>query len=181
MNIAKVISVEGLGGLHKMVARTSSNGLVLESLVDKKRIPAFATQKMTTLVDTGIFTTGEDTVPMQEVFQKIYDKENGGPCLSHKQPDAELKAYFKSVLPDYDEARVHTSVIKKVLNWYNILKTSGLLDETEEVVSEEDKIKAQNAKDFENNKKGNVMDTGSSVKTSQSKVKAAGVRKTGVA
>ena len=181
MNISKVTSIAGLGGLHKMVAQTKNNGLIVESLVDKKRTAAYATQKMTKLEDVAIYSTSDD-VPLKDVFQKIYDKEKGGECMSHKQPDAELKEYFKAAFPEYDQERVHTSDIKKVLNWYNILKASGLLDEKEEEQSEEERQKVKNANEFENSKKASLKDTNAKpVKTAQSKVKAAGVRKTGVA
>ena len=181
MNITRVISITGLGGLHKMVAQTKNNGLIVESLIDKKRTAAYATQRMTKLEDVEIYSTSEN-VSLKDVLKKIYEKENGGVCLSHKQPDAEIKSYFKAVFPEYDEARVHLSDIKKVLNWYNILKESGLLDEKEEEVSEEEKLKIKNANDFESSNKSNLNDNSSkSIKTAQSKVKAAGVRKTGVA
>ncbi len=38
-----------------------------------------------------------------------------------------MSAYFKQILPDYDEERVYPSDIKKVLNWYNTLQAKGLV------------------------------------------------------
>ncbi len=181
MNITKIISIPGLSGLYKMVAQTKNNGIIVESLVDKKRIPAYATQKMIKLDDVGIYTTGED-IALKDVLQKIYEKEKGGECISHKEADDKLKAYFKSVLPEYDEERVHTSVIKKVLSWYNILKVSGLLDETEETITEEDKLKIK-----ANEEKAGALKApkkkvaNKPLKTAGSKVGTQGVRKTGVA
>lgn len=181
MNITNVISISGVSGLHKMVAHAKNNGIIVESLIDKKRIPAYPTQKMTKLEDVGIYTTGED-MPLKEVFQKIYDKEKGGECMSHKQADAELRSYFKSVLAEYDEERVHVSDIKKVLNWYNILKGSGLLEEKEEELSEEDKIKLKANEEKANNAKQNSKSVNNKpLKTAGSKVATQGVRKTGVA
>ncbi len=181
MNISKIISIAGLGGLHKMIAQTKNNGLIVESLVDKKRIAAYPSQKMTKLEDVSMYSTG-DEVPLRTIFLNIYEKEKGGECMSSKQPDLELKAYFKSVFPEYDESRVHVSDIKKVLNWYTILKASGTMEEPEELLSEEEQMKIKNAKEIENSKKSNLKNTNSNqIKASQSKVKAAGVRKTGVA
>ena len=116
-----------------MVAQTKNNGLIVESLVDKKRIAAYPTQKMTKLEDVAIYSTSED-VPLKDVFKKIYDKENGGACLSHKSADNEILSYFKIAFPEFDQERVHLSDIKKVLNWYNVLKTNGALDEKDEEV-----------------------------------------------
>jgi hypothetical protein len=46
---------------------------------------------------------------------------------SHKEDNATLAAYFKEVLPDYDEERVYPSDIKKIVNWYNMLESKGLV------------------------------------------------------
>lgn len=179
MNISGIISIGGMSGLYKVVAQTK-NGLIVESLIDKKRVPAYATHKVSTLEDVSIYSTGDD-VPLKDVFQKIYDKEKGAPCIDHKSPDAELKNYFKSVFPEYDEDRVYVSDIKKVLNWYNLLQKEGLLEKAEEP-TEEEKLKLKTPADAANALKAKKKDTGSKpLKTAGSKVATQGVRKTGVA
>jgi hypothetical protein len=47
--------------------------------------------------------------------------------MSHKEDDAKLKAYFREILPEFDEDRVYTSDIKKILNWYNLLQPKGFV------------------------------------------------------
>jgi hypothetical protein len=42
-----------------------------------------------------------------------------------------LVAYFKEILPDYDDDRVYVSDIKKVLNWYNLLQAKGMVSKEE--------------------------------------------------
>ena len=42
------------------------------------------------------------------------------------------KEFFKTVLPDYDEDRVYTSHIKKILAWYKSLQDNDLLNFDEE-------------------------------------------------
>jgi len=74
MDLSGVISIAGMSGLYKVVAQTK-NGLIVESLTDKKRVPVYATNKVSTLDDVRIYSTGDD-VPLKEVLQKIYDKEN---------------------------------------------------------------------------------------------------------
>lgn len=179
MNISGIISITGLSGLHKVIAQTK-NGLIVESLIDKKRVPAYATHKVSTLEDVSIYSTADD-VPLKEVFQKIYDKEKGGVCIDYKAPDAELKKYFKTVFPEYDEERVYISDIKKVLNWYNILQKEGLLEQEPEQ-TEEEKLKVKTPIDTANALKSKKKDTSSKpLKTAGSKVATQGVRKTGVA
>jgi hypothetical protein len=83
--------------------------------------------------------THSEEKPLAEVMRNIAKKENNGPALSHKEDNAKLIAYFKEVLPDYDEDRVYPSDIKKVLNWYNVLQSKGL-------VSSEEPTKAKTSK-----------------------------------
>lgn len=71
--------------------------------------------------------TYEGEKPLSEVMQLIAVKENKGPAISHKEDNATLGAYFKEILPQYDEERVYPSDIKKVLNWYNMLQAKGLV------------------------------------------------------
>src|ERR1700749_2931681 len=140
MDLSGIISIAGMSGLYKVVAQTK-NGLIVESLTDKKRVPAYSTHKVSALEDVSIYSTGDD-VPLKDVLQKIYDKEKGAPCIDHKQAEAELKKYFKAVFPEYDEERVYVSDIKKVLSWYNLLQKDGLLDKKEES-AETDKPKVK--------------------------------------
>ncbi len=177
MDLSGLISIAGMSGLYKVIAQTK-NGLIVESLIDKKRVQAFSTHKISALEDVSIYSTGDD-VPLKDVFQKIYEKEKGGACIDHKSADAELKKYFKVAFAEYDEERVYVSDIKKVLNWYNSLQKDGLLEKKEE--TEADKQKVKTLADAKGAVK-TVKDTGpKSVKTASSKVKVQGVRKSGVA
>lgn len=176
MDLSGIISIAGMSGLYKVIAQTK-NGLIVESLIDKKRIPAYATHKVSALEDVSIYSTGDD-VPLKEVLQKIYDKEKGAPCIDHKTPDAELKKYFKSAFAEYDEERVYVSDIKKVVMWYNILQKEGLLEKKEESAEEKEKLKLAKEDAKPVIKKENVNKP---LKTAGSKVKVQGVRKSGVA
>ncbi len=178
MDLSGIISIAGMSGLYKVIAQ-SKNGLIVESLIDKKRIPAHSTSRISSLEDVSIFSTGDD-VSLKEVFQKIVDKENGAPCLSHKSADSEIKSYFKAVFAEYDEDRVYVSDIKKVLNWYNILQKEGLLTKKEED-KEEDKPKIKVPADTKTAAKKVKDVQAKPVKTASSKVKVQGIRKAGVA
>ncbi len=179
MDLTGIISITGMSGLYKVIAQTK-NGLIVESVLDKKRIPAYSTHKVSTLEDVSIYSTGDD-VPLKDVFQKIYDKEKGGACIDHKSPDADLKNYFKAAFPEYDEDRVYVSDIKKVLNWYNTLQKEGLLEKKEEP-TEEEKLKLKPGIDTAAALKTKKKDVSSKpLKTAGSKVATQGVRKTGVA
>lgn len=135
MDLSGIISVSGRPGLYKVVAQ-SKQSIILESLDNNKRIPAYSTDRISALEDISIYTYEED-VPLKEVYTKIAKKENGGAAISHKESVKQLTNYLEEVLPDYDQDRVYPSDIKKIFQWYNILQKSGLITLEEEEGKEE--------------------------------------------
>ena len=129
MDLTGIISISGKPGLYKVLTQTT-NSVIVQSLVDKRKFPAHASDKISSLEDISIYTAEED-VPLSEVLDKIFDKETGKACINHKSDPAELKAYLSEILPDYDEDRVYTSDMKKLFQWYNLLLTAGLLKKEE--------------------------------------------------
>ncbi len=130
-----ILAISGHSGLFKMVSNTK-NAIIVESLADKKRMPAYASSKISALEDIAIFTD-EGDVPLKDVFKNIIEKENGEKAISHKASGNELKAYMSKILPNYDEDRVYVSDMKKIFQWYNLLQEQDMLKETEEEKSEE--------------------------------------------
>ena len=124
MEFNKIISVAGKPGLFHAISQTKS-GFIVESLIDKKRFPIPSTNNVSLLENIAIYTY-EEEVPLLTVFKSMYEKTEGKEAISHKESGQKLTAYFSEVLPDYDEERVYTSNIKKVIQWYNLLVTSGL-------------------------------------------------------
>ena len=123
-----ILSISGKSGLYKLVSQ-GKNMLIVESLTDKKRMPAYGTDKMISLGDIAMYTD-EDDVPLQEVFLSIKKKENGQPIaldIKTATPD-ELRQYVGEVLPNFDRDRVHLSDIKKLIAWYNLLVANNLTD-----------------------------------------------------
>lgn len=126
MDLSEILSIAGKPGLFKVVAQTK-NGVVVESLLDGKRFTAFANERMSSLEEISIFTEDDD-IPLKEVFQKIYEKQDGEAAINHKSNNNELKAFFEEAVPDYDKARVYVSDIKKVVQWYNVLHKNEMLN-----------------------------------------------------
>ncbi|MDE5424299.1 DUF5606 domain-containing protein [Ancylomarina sp. DW003] len=124
-----ILAISGQPGLFKLVSNSKS-GFIVESLIDKKRMPAHATSKISALEDIAIFTE-EGDLQLQEVFKSIKEKEEGGQAINHKSSGNELKAYMREVLPNYDEDRVYVSDMKKIFQWYNILQENDMLIEVE--------------------------------------------------
>lgn len=135
MEFSKIIAVSGKPGLFQVVSQTKT-GLIVDSLVDKKRFPITSTQNVSLLENIAIYTYEED-VPLLNIFKTMYEKEGGKEALSHKESGNKLTAYFAEILPDYDDERVYTSNIKKVIQWYNIMVKEGIdFSKVESVVDE---------------------------------------------
>lgn len=127
-----ILSISGKPGLFKLVSH-GKNMLIVESLADKKRVPAYAKDKVISLGDIAIYTE-EAEVPLHEVLTNVKNKENGQPASLHpSQAKADqLRAYMAEILPDFDRERVYPSDIKKLLNWYNLLINAGITEFTPE-------------------------------------------------
>ena len=134
MSIQKILAIAGKPGLYELKIQTRT-GFVAESLLDGKRITVGMRSNVSLLSEIAVYTYTEE-VRLAEVFKAIATKENDGPAISHKEDDAKLKAYFREVLPEFDEDRVYTSDIKKIFNWYNLLQPKGFV--TLEALSKEE-------------------------------------------
>ena len=136
MKLKEILTISGKPGLHKLVKQTG-NGVIVESIEDKKRFPAFAHQKISSLEEISIFTDTED-MPLKDVLKKMAEKHERGPSINPKSSSEELKSYFAEIVPEYDEERVYVSHIKKIIQWYNILQKNDLLDFEEEEEEKEE-------------------------------------------
>ncbi len=134
MNLEKILAISGKPGLYVLKVQTRT-GFVAESLVDGKKITVNLKSNVSLLSEISVYTY-EGEKPLKEVMANIAAKENNGPAISHKEDNATLAAYFKEILPNYDEERVYASDIKKIVNWYNTLQAKGLVEETEAVAEE---------------------------------------------
>ncbi|MBO5234786.1 MAG: DUF5606 domain-containing protein [Alistipes sp.] len=126
MELQEILAISGQPGLYKYVAQ-STNGIIVESLADGKRMNASATSRVSALTEISMYTEGED-IALAQVFTNIYNYTGGKEAISHKESPEKLKAYFAEVLPDYDRERVHVSDIKKVFAWYNALLAAGFTE-----------------------------------------------------
>ena len=124
-----ILSIAGKPGLYKLVSRGKMN-LIVEAIDDThRRMPAFSTDRVTSLGDIAMYTDADD-IALWEVLVKVGEKEGLKPTsLKYKKCSSkELRAYFSEVLPNFDQDRVHDSDIKKLLQWYDILVNNGYTD-----------------------------------------------------
>jgi len=136
-----ILSIAGKPGLYKLVSRGKVN-LIVEAIdATHRRLPAFSTDRVTSLADIAMYTDAED-VPLWQVLVNLGAKEQLKECsLNYKKCAAEeLHAYFSEVLPNYDRDRVRDYDIKKLIQWYNILVANGydqFIDPEEETEKDE--------------------------------------------
>jgi hypothetical protein len=130
MDLTKIVSISGKPGLYKVAAQ-GKNNVVVESLLDGKRFPAFSHDRMSSLEEISIFTTGEDLL-LKEVFRSIHDKMGETLDFDAKSlSNQELGEKFAQIVPDFDADAVYPSDMKKVFTWYQLLMEKQLLDFSE--------------------------------------------------
>jgi hypothetical protein len=134
MDLNKILSIAGKPGLYKLVAQ-SKNGLIIESLLDGKRMNAFMNEKISSLEEISLFSHNED-VALKDVLRNMFNQTKGQKAIDNKADDAAVKAFFGQIVPDYDKERVYVSHMRKVIGWYNLLLEKGILDYAEEEVTE---------------------------------------------
>ncbi|NLH51771.1 MAG: DUF5606 domain-containing protein [Bacteroidales bacterium] len=143
MEFNDIVAISGKSGLFRIVSNTRS-GVIVESLTDGNRFPAFLHDRISSLDEISVFTLGEDR-PLKEVIKAIRQKTNGGPAISTKSDNAQLKKFFAEAVPDYDTERVYVSDIKKIINWYNHLHEKGLLHLLDEAETDKNEAEAASA------------------------------------
>jgi|SRR5690625_2136670 len=123
MSLEKILAISSKPGLYELKAQTRS-GFVAQSLENGRKIPVNLRHDVSMLSEIAVYTE-QDEMPLPEVFEKIFEKENGEKSIDHRKSRDELVAYFKDILPEYDEDRVYVSDIKKIFQWYNLLIDNG--------------------------------------------------------
>ena len=125
-DLSKILSVSGQSGLFTYVSH-ARNGVIAESLIDKKRSAFGMSSKITSLADISIYTD-EEEVKLQQVFLNLKEVLGEADAPTSKAAPEELKALFEKALPTYDRDRFYVSHMKKVVDWYNALKNYASLD-----------------------------------------------------
>ncbi|MFT4061313.1 MAG: DUF5606 domain-containing protein [Edaphocola sp.] len=127
MEYRQIVAVTGLSGLYHLMS-TKSDGAIVRSLTDKSvKFVSARVHHITPLESIEIYTTG-DNVRLHEIFEKIKEDDSQVAAINSKKDDKATKAFFTSILPNYDQDRVYTSDIRKVFKWYELLKANDLLD-----------------------------------------------------
>lgn len=125
MDLKGIIAISGKPGLYKVAAQ-GRNNIIVQSLDNDKKFPAFASDKISALDDISMYTNEKD-VPLTEVLTLLAEKEDFKASISAKEDPKKLREYLVTFLPNYDAERVYDTDVKKLFQWYNILIEKGII------------------------------------------------------
>src|SRR5690625_1518871 len=146
MDLTKIISISEMPAFYNLVSQAKRGSIVVD--LEKLRKTTISAKKNVSLLKNVSIDGIAEEYPLKDVFTRIYNKENGGPAISHKESSEKLREYMEEILPEYDESRVYNSDLKKLFQWYNLLQSKDLItpapenseENLEEVQAKEDTV-----------------------------------------
>lgn len=156
MEYSKIIAVTGMPGLYELLS-SKSDGAIVRSLEDKStKFVSSRIHNFSHLESIEVFTVREN-VNLVDVFHAM---EKDGATIPDGKDNTALKKYFEKVYPDLDFERVYSSDLKKMVKWFDVLKTNEIdiklsqaseepnADESEaEAVAEEVEVQSEPVKE----------------------------------
>lgn len=136
--LKRILSIAGKPGLFRLVNQ-GKNMLIVENVATGKRMPAYARDKVVSLGDISMYTFDGD-VPLSDVLDKVKEVTECKPVDAKSMDDVALRAFFATVLPDYDEERVYATDIRKLFSWYNQLLAAGITEFAEQDAAAADEV-----------------------------------------
>ncbi len=116
MELKDVVAIAGQSGLHKIVGRTK-NGLIVETIGNGRRFATNFQDKVSVLEDISIYTVDEDLR-----LNKVLIKLNACAEVPTMKEDMKNIRQFLIDAIQLDSERVYDNDIKKLINWYHLLK-----------------------------------------------------------
>lgn len=126
MSFSEILAVSKMPGLYQM-HKHRSDGLILKSLQDDKVFFASSRAHSFTPLENITIYTHEEPVELLDVMLKIKENKDKVKVPNPKVDGAELKKFISSILPNYDESKVYTSDIQKIIKWYTLLDSKDLI------------------------------------------------------
>lgn len=139
-DLTKILAVSGQHGLFEYVAQ-ARNGVIAESLSDRRRTVLGATSRISTLADISIYTS-EGEMKLADVFLAVNKALDGADAPSSKAPEKEVVSLFEKAVPDYDADRFYVSHMRKILDWYSQIVKYASLDFVKEEEEKDDEAQA---------------------------------------
>ena len=122
VNWKSLVHIAGKHGLFRVLS-TSRSGYFMESLNEPgKRMFFSASTRVASLGEIMLLTKPGET-SLSETYEKMWaDGYTPGSTDPHHANEEEIRSLFAQVVPDYDEARVYLSDMRKMLRWFEWLR-----------------------------------------------------------
>lgn len=140
MIIQEIIAIAGKPGLFRILVTNRSN-LVVESMLDRKRLSIPGTSRISSLADITMYTTGEDALLM-EVLNRMNEHVGANDVPDVKGDAKATRDFVDEVIPELDHERVYNSDLKKLVQWFTILKENNAFPLEQEKAEEEEAAEA---------------------------------------
>jgi hypothetical protein len=139
MEYSKLVAVTGLPGLFELI-NSKTDGAIVRSLDDKStKFVSSRIHNFSQLESIEVYTVG-DNVNLAEILLAM--EKEGGKLPDDKDPKA-IRKYFEKVFPDLDFDRVYNSDLKKMIKWYEVLKSNKVEIKLPEPEPEEVEVEAE--------------------------------------
>jgi hypothetical protein len=116
---------------------TKSDGAIVRSLDDKStRFASSRIHNFSHLETIEVYTVS-DNVNLAEVFQAM---ENSSGSLPDTKDNNAIRKYFEKVYGDIDFERVYNSDLKKMIKWFEVLKSNNVEIKLSEPEPEEEEV-----------------------------------------
>jgi hypothetical protein len=123
--LKQIANVAGYPGLYRIL-KPSRSGVIVESLDGKKTKTMMGpTARVSVLNDISIYvdrTPDEPSIPLGDVLRLVNNRFGEELPVTGKTDGPDLVDFMAEVLPDYDRDKVRLPDIKKLVNWYIILR-----------------------------------------------------------
>lgn len=153
MEYNRIVAVTGLPGLYEILG-SKSDGAIVRSLDDQTtKFISSRVHNLTHLESIEIYTV-RDNVNLVDVFHAM---QNSSEAMPDVKDNKALKGYFEKVYPDLDFERVYASDMKKMVKWFEQLRSKGVeikLSEASEEETEEEAVAVEETKIEEPKAKG---------------------------
>jgi hypothetical protein len=122
MEYSKLIAITGFSGLFELVS-SKKDGAIVKSLADQSvRFVSNRIHQFSHLESIEVYTV-KDNVNLAGIFEAM---EATKTALPDPTDGDKVKKYFQKVYPDMDFERVYTSDMKKMVKWFNELKSNKI-------------------------------------------------------
>ncbi len=134
--LQEVAHIAGRPGLFRII-KPGRAGVIVESMDGKgKREMVSVNAKVSVLKDISIYSEEfNKSTPLSEIFTTMREKHGEKVDFDTKNASQdEFFTFFGEIMPDFDQERVYSSDIKKIIQWYNLLSASmpELFEESKE-------------------------------------------------